>query len=154
MWPPCGGDYPAFSRRRVKRIDKDEEEAGTRERQTGEEERKRGEETREKRERERVRGELGWKTRRRKAIEAERLLNLRRLCVVNEPDMLYAFARVRENYETQNKVPAEGIGEARNALHRDEKPRGHRAFSDRETERSVLYFRRLDRPLMEGCVTV
>lgn len=25
MWRPCGKDYPAFSQRRTKRIDKDEE---------------------------------------------------------------------------------------------------------------------------------
>lgn len=43
----------------------------------------------------------------------ERLLNLCRLCVVNEPDMLYAFARARENYEAPNKVPTVGIGEER-----------------------------------------
>lgn len=41
-------------------------------------------------------------------IAAKRLLNLHRLCVVNEPDMFYAFARARGNYEARNKVSTKG----------------------------------------------
>lgn len=50
--------------------------------------------------------ERGWKSSAKKGdSDRARLLNLRRLYVVNEPDMLYAFARTREHYETRNKVP-------------------------------------------------
>lgn len=45
-----------------------------------------------------------WKAQQRNAIAVERLLNLHRLCVVNEPDIFYAFARARENYKTRNEV--------------------------------------------------
>lgn len=97
MWRPYSEDYPAFSQRRTKRIDKGEE-AGM----CGEKERRR-EREREGWKREKREGGGGKRGKEKRPIAAKRLLNLHRLCVVNEPDMFYAFARARGNYETRNK---------------------------------------------------